>query len=254
MQRETAMAPRLWRADFLEGATIGARDGDIGRVVESYFDDQSWTVRYLVVDIGTWLPGRQVLISPCSITDVEVTNQRLVADLSREQVKHSPGIDTARPVSRQHEAVLLQYYGLPFYWMGPYRWGPSTVPAAPAGSAAVREASNAEMHLRSTPAVRGFGIHATDGDLGHVVDFLIDEDAWAIRYLIVDPRSWWPGPHVLLATDWVTEVGWRDGRVHVSVSREAVRNAPTYDTRSAIERDYETRLHEHYGRRGYWVL
>jgi hypothetical protein len=93
---------------------------------------------------------------------------------------------------------------------------------------AARQRAGRDEHLRSARAVSGYGIRATDGELGHVEDFLIDESDWAIRSLIVDPRSWWPGPHVLIGTDWIREVSWEDRTVEVDVTRETVRNAPAY--------------------------
>lgn len=249
------MASRLWRADYLESFALGASDGDMGRVDDLYFDDQSWTVRYLVVDTAGWLPGRRVLISPASIREVDSSGLRLVTGLKREQVEHSPGVDTARPVSRQHEASLLTYYGLPFYWQGPYRWGPAGSPGTIAPDARGREGTGAtegaDIHLRSVNTVRRFGIRATDGEIGHVEDFLVDEHAWAIRYLVADTRNWWPGPKVLLAVDWITDVGWEDVLVHVGVTREAVRHAPRHEP-GTVDREFEARLHAHYRRRGYW--
>jgi hypothetical protein len=153
------------------------------------------------------------------------------------------------------------YYGHPFYWVGPYRWGPvaapTTDPAAyvpPRGGAVpppeAREAD--DPHLRSTGEVAGYVIQATDGRLGHVVDFLVEEESWAIRYLIVDPRTWWPGKHVLIAAEWLSGVSWDRSQVSVDLSREQVRSAPEYDPAAAIDRDWEARLFSSYGRPPYW--
>lgn len=270
---EVAAAPMLRRFDDLKGYTLAASDGDIGSVDDLYFDDHSWTVRHLVVDTGRWLSGRKVLISPASVVRFEPTARAIVTRLTRAQVEGSPHVDTAMPVSRQHEFALSRYYGTTPYWTGPMRWGPGPYPVpigptaaglpvgvgqqphapAVAEELAARERENADPHLRSARAVAGYGIRATDGDLGHVEDFLVDEAAWAIRYLIVDPRSWWPGPHVLLSTEWITGVSWDDSVVEVDVSREAVRGAPEYDTSGAVDREWESRTHAHYRRPGYWT-
>jgi hypothetical protein len=240
---EIAAAPMLRRFTDLGRYTIGASDGDIGRVEDLYFDDLSWTVRYLVVDTGTWLASRKVLVSPAAIRGLEPTAERVDTTLSRRQVEASPAIDTAKPVSRQHETALSSHYGVSPYWTGPYRWGPHAYPYAllQAGvlppdapppyenrvgeEMAARERQSQDPHLRSAAAVTNYGIRATDGELGHVEDFLIDEQDWAIRYLVVDPRSWWPGPHVLVATDWIRGVSWEDAVVEVDVTRDAVRAA-----------------------------
>jgi PRC-barrel domain len=253
----------------LQTFTIGATDGDIGKVDDLYFEDMSWTVRYIVVDAGSWLVGRQVLISPRAILNVDPVGQRLITNLTKHQVENSPGLDTARPVSRQYETRLYDYYGYPYYWGGPYRWGisadpysPSAAPYPPGASVsrdrpavvedlAAREQGD-ESDLRSARAVSGYGIQARDGTLGHVEDYLVDDQAWAIRYLIVDPRNWWPGAHVLVSTEWITAIHWNDSTVEVDLTKEAVRGAPPYDPMAGIGRDYETLYHRHHGRQGYW--
>lgn len=265
----TAAAPMLRRLSDLRRYTIGATDGDIGQVEDVYFDDQGWTVRYFVVDTGTWLAGRKVLISPPAVTGIDAAGLRLTTDLTVQKVKGSPPVDTSRPVSRQHEIEYSGYYGYPRYWLGPYRWGAAVYPSAVLGGPAyppatptdysageqemiARERESADPHLRSAAVVTGYGIRATDGELGHVEDFLADEETWAIRYLLVDPRSWWPGPHVLVSTEWITDVSWEDSTVAVDLTREQVRNAPKYEPGAAPDRGYESRLHAHYRRPGYW--
>jgi hypothetical protein len=261
----------LRRFTRLRGATIGATDGDIGSVEDVYFDDLTWTVRYLVVDTGTWLPGRKVLLSPASLRGFEPVGDRVRAELTRQQVKDSPSIDFDEPVSRQHETALQSFYGYAPYWEGPYRWGSSLYPyplldagVLPPGPApahgdriaaelAARQRAERDEHLRSARAVTGYGIATTDGELGHVEDFLVDEQDWAVRYLVVDPRSWWPGPHVLIGTDWIRGVSWNDAVVEVDVHREAVRNAPRYEPEGTFSRDQELGLYAHHGRPGYWA-
>jgi len=264
MTDETASAPLLRRVCELFGYRIGATDGEVGNVHDVYFDDQSWTVRYFVVQTGTWLSGRKVLISPASLRRVDAGSRRLESGLTRQQVQNSPSIDTERPVSRQQEILAAEYYGYPHYWTGPYRWGPWLYPGMglPPGAVPVhdrtgeemlaRERANLDTHLRSARVVRGYGLEATDGTLGEVEDFLADERCWAIRYLEVDPRRWWPGPHVVISTEWIEDVSWNDSRVSVNVTREAVRRAPTFDASGPVPRDLERRLHEHHGRAGYW--
>lgn len=262
-------APRLRSVAELRSFTIGATDGDIGTVDDVYFDDQSWTIRYAVVDTGRWLPGRQVLIPPRAIREIDDAGKRVITSLTKGQVQTSPGIETRRPVSRQYETDLYGYYGYPFYWTGPYRWGleaypyalPLTdlvpprsepLPSAVAEELAARERESQDPHLHSARAVIGQGIQAIDGELGHVEDFLADDETLAIRYLVVDPQNWWPGEHVLISTDWITGVDENDSTVQVTVSKEAVRSAPVYDPSRSLDRDYEARYHGAHGRRGYW--
>jgi hypothetical protein len=263
-------APRLQQFEKLRECAILATDGELGHVSDLYFDDQSWTARYLVIDTGGWLSGRLVLIPPHAIGQIDVVRQVVAVNLTRQQVQDSPAAETDRPVSRQDEMNLYDYYGFPYYWTGPYRWGLAPlgygpgypVGALPAGyeprstaaeEVAAREREQADPHLRSAADVRGHRIQATDGGLGHIEDFLVEEGSLAIRYLVVDPRSWWPGKHVLVSTEWIDAVSWDAATVDVSLDKEAVRSAPEFDPVAPLERDYEMRYHRHLGRPGYWA-
>ena len=252
---EAARAPIIWRFGNMKGGTVSSADGDLGTFEDFYFDDRSWTGRHLVVDTGGWLGGRRVLVSPRAITGIAPTGLRLETNLRREQVERCPDVDMSRPVSRADDAKLAAHYGYPLYWVGSERWGAGPLPAQFLLAAEVTEASAAmddRSHLLSARDVTGFGIEATDGELGHVEDFLVDEETWAIRYLIVDPRNWWPGEHVIVGVDWLNAVH-RDRRtVSVEVTRETVRDAPVWRPDDRVDREYETRLYRHHGRSGYW--
>ncbi|HVQ76115.1 MAG TPA: PRC-barrel domain-containing protein, partial [Candidatus Binatia bacterium] len=244
----------------VRGFTIGATDGDIGRVDAFYFDDTSFTVRHLVVDTGGWLTGRKVLISPRALRAIDWDGQRITAELTKSQVEQSPDVDTDQPVSRQQDVNYHRYYGYPYYWEGPYLWGlgpyPVTIPGGEATDDERRWEWGAEErgdpHLRSSGAVIGYHIEATDGDIGHVEDFLVEDSSWAIRYMVVDTRNWWPGKKVLVSPEWIQRVDWSDSKVHVGMTREQVSTSPEYDPLGPIARDYEALLHGHYGRPSYW--
>jgi hypothetical protein len=251
----------------LKGCTIHATDGDIGEVVEFYFDDDNWTVRYLIADTGRWLPGRKVLLSPVALGKVDWDSKRLHVAMTKKQVENSPDIDTAKPVSRQHEMAYYNYYNYPYYWNGPYLWGPASYPrgvVAPSATgiaansiekelaAATEPAESGDVHLHSTKEVTGYYVEANDGDMGHVDDFIIDDENWTVRYLVVDTRNWWPGKKVLVSPEWIQHVSWSDSRVYVDLSRQTIQDSPEYAGPGSIDRDYETRLHGHYGREGYW--
>ena len=245
----------LTTASHLKGTTIAATDGEIGSVQDLYFDDHSWTVRYLMVDTGTWLPGRQVLISPRSILPV-ADEAKIPVTLTKSQVEQSPSPDMDRPVDRQYEEEYARYYGYPYYWTGPYRWGTGAYPGDAVAGAA--EAAGAiplpigDPGLRSTRDVTGYYIEATDGDIGHVDDFIVDTSEWVIRYLVIDTRNWWPGKKVLVSPEWINRVSWADSRVYVDMSKESIKSAPEYDPDRPLARDYETRLFGHHHRTAYW--
>jgi hypothetical protein len=258
----------LMSVKSLRGETIHATDGDFGSVDDFLFDDENWAIRYLVIDTGKWIPGRRVLISPASLKAQRRPNE-LITSLSKEQIKKSPDIYTDRPVSRQREAEYLDYFGYPYYWRGPALWGTTAYPFYPgdarpmgypvsgsAGSAAAprieRLPETADTHLRSAAEVTGYYIEATDGEIGHVEDFIVDDGSWIIRYMVVDTVNWWPGKKVVVAPQWITGVSWPNSRVSVNLSRERIKNAPEYDPRTMVSRDYEDRLYEYYSRPKYW--
>lgn len=245
----------------LKGLVVRATDGELGTVNGLYFDDETWAIRYFTVETGGWLGGRPVLISPISIVHADWQAKRLDVALTKKQVENGPDIDTHQPVSRQHEAAYLDYYGYSYYWGGPYVWGPSFYPAdlaiptlASTQSMADRiQKESADSHLRSTEAVAGYRLEASDGEIGHVDGFLVDDRAWAIRYLEVATRNWWPGKKVLVSPEWIVRVSWTDSKVYTGLSRETIQSAPEYDESRPVDREYENRLHSHYGRPPYWL-
>ena len=285
--------------ETLEKYEIHANDGLIGHARDFFFDDESWVVRYLVVDTGSWLSGRKVLISPISIGRVDVSKKQLLVLLDREAIKNSPDIDSDKPVSRQHEMRYLNYYGYPYYWGGNGLWGAGSFPSlrvsdiedregqiayeqqqhperleldqesdpqpghvqqhrsseecSLAGRENVAPAKTDDPHLRSCRSVLNHEIHATDGPIGHVDGFLVDDETWAIRYLIVQTGHWWSGHKVLIVPDWITAVNWFESTVNVDLSRAAIRESPHFESCAELDREQEAGLYKHYDRSGYWT-
>jgi hypothetical protein len=247
----------------LTGFAIRAKDGQAGTLEQFYFDDESWTDRYLVVNAGDWLTGRQVLVSPIAVRQLEWESKRIDVALTKKRIKDSPPIDTHKPVSRQHEAAYFGYYGYPYYWGGPMLWGVAAFPggltldqeplADPGLLRARAEKESPDSHLRSTVEVTGYHIEALDGEIGHVKDFLVDDDTWGIRYLEVDTRNWVPGKKVLLSPQWITKVGWPESKVYVDLTRTTIQDAPEWSESGTITREYENRLYDYYDRSPYWT-
>lgn len=267
----------LGRVRKMQGAKIAGEENTVGTLHDVYFDDQDWTVRYLVVDTGPWLFGRKVLISPEAIVGLDWSENRITTDLTQRQVEQSPDIDLARPVSRQQQVSLHDYYSWSYYWSAtpmsgsmsaagpvavgpiapiPSTQGPSTGADA-AVSAEMREAmgqaTDTESNLRSLREVTGYAVHATDGDIGSLVDFFADDGDWRMRYLLVDTTKWLPGKRVLVSPDWILRVSWSERAVYVNIPRNKVENCPEYDPKKAIDREQERRLYSHFGFPGYWV-
>lgn len=237
----------------LEGVKIGAKDGEIGKVDSFLFEDTSWLVRYVVVDTGGWLPGRKILIPQAILKEMPERAEVLPVPLTKEEVEQSPDIDTDRPVSREAEQALYQHYAWTPYWSGAAFAAPMSPPSPEdKKEVAVQVEEEHKPHLRSSAEVIGYRLHATDGDLGHVDDLVFEDEAWVVRYLIVDTRKWLPGKKVLLSPHWAEKISWSESKVYVEMRKEEIKKSPEYDSSKPISRDYESRLYEHYGRTRYW--
>lgn len=241
----------------LEGYTLLATDGELGRIKDFLFDDRGWTVRYLVADTGKWLPGRKVLIYPVFVDEPDTDSKRLPVGLTRKTIEESPALATRAPVSRQKERELLAYYRLQPYWIGPHLWGPHPTPVIPAPDREARaetEAPPAEEasreHLRSTHEVCGYHVAASDREIGHVQDFIADTATWTIRWIVIDTRNWLPGRKVLVSPAWADSVQWSERQLRVDLTAEQVENSPEFDPATPINIDpeYENRLYDYYGR------
>ena len=241
----------------LERYTVSTTDGDIGSVVNFLLDDERWVVRYLVVETGGFLKGRRVLISPIFFGQAEWSTRRFHLALTMDQVRNSPSIDVDKPISRQHERDYYRHYGYPYYWGALGLWGggayPNSLEAGKWSEVPGRpDEPPGDTHLRSAQEVTGYRIHGSDGEIGHVADFIVDDETWDVRYLVVDTSNWWLGKKVLVAPYWATYIFWDDKMVQVDLSRQAVRSSPEWDAVAALNRDYEAQLYDHYGSPAYW--
>jgi hypothetical protein len=235
----------LGKAKTLTGYSLQSLDGEIGTVKDFYFDDHYWTIRYLVADTGEWLVSRQVLISPHSLAGVDSDQGSIAVKLTKDQIEHSPSLNRDKPVSRQFERAYFGFYGLPVY----FGFEPDRIKA---GNSAQTRKKRGDPDLRSTHDVSGHHVEASDGEIGHVEDFLIDDETWVIRYLIVDTKDWLPGKRVLISPKWIERVSWSEKQVVVDLTREAIQQAPEYTDSPPLTRDQEIALHRHYKRPGYW--
>ena len=250
----------------LKGFAIEASDGRIGSVSDFLFDDHSWKIRWMVVDTGGWLTGRKVLVHPSAIIQPDYQLGQITVRLTKDKVKHSPGLMSDAPVSRQMENDLHSYYGWDPLWGGgnyfgggyPYGMGAAFEPSPYRGDAGLLEAerpgsthSEGDPHLRSLAEIVGYHIQATDGPVGHVENFLVEDTNWGIRYLVIDTKNWWPGQRVLMSPYAVRAMSWSGRDITLDVTRAQVKGAPVWDPAGMINRDEEQRLHGYYGWPGY---
>jgi hypothetical protein len=218
----------------LHGYKLDALDGEIGHVKGFYFDDKDWVVRYLVVDTGSWLTGRRVLISPYALGSIYHCGKLLEVKLTREKVRNSPTIETELPIARQHEQDYYRYYNWPVYWGGPGIWGLGPMPVIPFQYDRPSEpqeppARPQDSHLRTTQEVTGYTIQALDGEIGHVEDFLLDDSSWEVRFLVVTTGHWWSGKNVVIPPQSILRMSWEESKIFVNLTRTAIQNEPDYE-------------------------
>ncbi|HMB71285.1 MAG TPA: PRC-barrel domain-containing protein [bacterium] len=236
--------------DELRGYTIKATDGRIGGVHDFYFDDNTWKVRYVAVDTGDWLPGRRVLISPAGVGPPDWKKGTIPVLMSKEQIRESPSVAMDKPVSRQEEERIHEFWGWQPYWM---------VESIPAGltrhaheKAAAHDgggdADRGDSHLRSVKEVVGYHIGAVDGEIGHVEDFLVNDELWTLHWMVVDTRNWLPGRKVLVSPLWIDSVDWPSRKVKIDLTRDAIEGSPKWEPGQPMNEELEKQLYDSYGR------
>jgi hypothetical protein len=260
----------LSSVEDLKDYVVHGVDGDIGQVTDFFFDKEGWAIRYLVVDTGSWLRSRKVLISTVAIQEISPAEKKIAVAASKALVENSPDIDIARPISCQNEHQHLDYFGYPNYWGGTGLWGagiypgtmlPGFPPVRLPQRAGIRDEQHQEVRgnqidetrLCSCQAIIGYYLHASDGDIGHVNGMLVEQDTWAIRYFIVDTSNWWLGHQVLIAPKWISEVRWPDNKLMANLTRQAIKDAIPYEKDATLDREQELGLHlhdNHSGKRG----
>lgn len=219
----------------LYGSKLGASDGELGHLKDFYFDDQNWAIRYLVVDTGLWLPGRQVLLSPHSIGRLDQAVRTLRVNLTRKQIENSPSIDSHKPLSRQYEEDYYRYYGWPYYWEGSGLWGLSGFPILELPTTPVAnerepligpQLERADAHLRSAQAVNGYHLRTGDGIIGHVCDFMMDASSWAIGQLLIKTGHRLSGAEFPIPTKAVERISYDESTVFANLPKAAGPTSP----------------------------
>ncbi len=221
----------------LVGVKLDGLDDKIGHTKDFYFDDQEWVVRYVVMDTGSWLPGRKVLISRHAFSNLELTDGNLVVNLTRKHIEHSPSIESHKPVSRRFEEEYHKYYGWPGYWLGDSVCGIAGYPMIPPPitfhpfEPATTETSQHESydnHLRSMQDVIGHHIKASDGMCGHVYDFMIDPETWKIPQLVIKTGHLFLNKEVDIPSDKIEYISWDQDTVFVDLTRDAIEQRPEH--------------------------
>jgi len=249
----------LCNASTLKGYTIAASDGAIGTVTDLLFDDRNWQVRWLVVDTGNWLSGRKVLLTPMFLEQLDLNRHEFKFGLTMQQVKDSPDVATDLPVSRQIETDIYNYYGWSPYWGNglftdssgyigtDWHMTPALGSITNEKSAAGDQKSTDDPHLRSIETVTGYYIGATDGEIGHIDDFILEDAGWSIRYLVVDTKNWWFGKKVLISPRSAKAIDWANKKVNIDADRQKVKDSPVYDASTLVDAAYDDAFLTYYG-------
>lgn len=247
----------------LRGYNLIATDGMIGRVYEFYFDNYEWAIRYFVVDTGKWLPGRKVLISPVVFGQPDWKSKRIPVNLTKMRIENAPPVSKDEPVSRQKEIDINAYFGWANYWS---RFGaPDLAPVVKHPEAlriaeeeareglAGNRVHEGDPNLRSTREVINYNVRASDGEIGHIEDYIVDDKTWVVRYLVIDTRNLLPGKKVIVSPNWIEDIRWARREVRFNVARDFIENAPEFNPSEPINREYETVLYDYYGRPQEWL-
>lgn len=254
----------------LLGFTMGATDGEIGKVKDFYFDDQTWRVRYLVVETGNWLFGRKVLLSPVAIQSINWDEKVFPVNLSMDQIKHSPDIDTEKPVSQQQDAELHSHYSWPVNtgagvgFMTTGMVGGVVSPGVSFQDRIADEVRNHEndtisdrgpemekqsggdLHLRSYNAFEDFTVMATDGELGEASDFLIDSNSWNIPFLIIETGNWYSGSKVLAPTNTIESIEGEDSQIRINQGTSYFNNNPEFNESLLTDQEAQRQIFNFY--------
>lgn len=238
----------LRSASEMIGYAITASDGNPGTVSDFLFDDQTWRIRWLVADTGNWLPGRKLLLPPTALGHPDPKKLAFPVRLTMRQVEESPDILSDRPVSRQDETNTYDYYGWRPYWdNGFFMGGYGSVAVDRDRDIERSRLNDGDPHLRSVEALTGCHIHAADGDIGHIEDFLVDDVDWTIHFLVVTTTNWWPGKTVLIPPVSVAAIDWPERMVNLTVDRQRVKDSPIYDPAAIATWAYTKQFKNHYG-------
>jgi len=250
----------LNKVKTLKKYTVNCLDGEIGKIKDIYFDDQTWAIRYLIMNTGNWLTGRQVLISPYSVTKIDIEEERIDVNLTKSQIENSPLLESDKPVSMQFQSEFHGYFEYPLYTTSMHNgsnW--SVITDAPIEKDVDRfnenlvDENQGDPSLRSMNSVSGYGIQALDNTIGHVDDFFVDDDLWEIQYFEIDTKNLIPGRKVLISPNWIDYVSWNESKVFVNLNADDIKNSPEYNAESILNREYEASLYKHYNRNVYWI-
>ena len=232
---------------------LHATDGDIGHLEQFYFEDRDWKIRYFVMNIGTWLHGKKVLMSPSAIIGVDAPTKTINAAFTKQQVQESDDVGIHKPEGLEQPHDYSLYIGWPYY-LGLNALNDSDRGPVPRRAHDPKKGKTSERtmlqlndeHLRSSKVVSRYHVMAVDGEIGQIEDGIVDDQTWTIQYVVSTVRNWRSSKKVLLPTEWILWVSAAESNVYVSLSRKNIATAPAFDPEKPLTRDLEIALYNHY--------
>lgn len=241
---------------------VRGTDGICGHIQDIYFDEEKWTLRYFLLDTGGWLPGKLVLISPLAIDDIDFKNKILEVNLSKDQIDKCPNPSEHAPITRQMEENYANYYEYPHYWPGMGIWPAVGYDLAyysrfqnhghtDQETQSLKNKKIKDQHLRTANELKSYSLVAIDGKFGHLEDFIVDDETWELRYLVIDTINWWPSKVIILSPQWIEKIDWVELEIILGLDKVKIKNSPLY-TEENLDRDYEINLYDYYQEPKYW--
>jgi hypothetical protein len=215
----------LWNISTIRNYEIESSDGSIGTVSDFFCDEATWKIRWLVVDTGSFLPGKKVLLPPKTVKSLDRALGKVFVKLSRAEIEDCPPVASDEPVSRQMETRMYVHFGWDPYW----------------------DNSLDGKRAPSLYVMQGYNVQATDGPIGRLTEFLFNDEDWNIRYILVDTGNWWPGQKALVLPQSVTSIAWADREIRLSVSQEKLKSAPAYSPTMTVDGKFEEKFLTYYG-------
>lgn len=174
----------------LLGYKISAIDGEIGKVKEFYFDETSWTVRYIIVETGSLFFGRKVMISTQAIIDAQWETEHFLTNMTIQQIENSPKVDDGKQLTRGQEILLNQHYNWKSYW-----------------DASIQKiADGSNSYLVHANDLTGYQLIASDGQVGNIKDLIVAKASWKINSIVIDAFKTSPAKEILLSPKWIKEI------------------------------------------------
>ncbi|MCB0393149.1 MAG: hypothetical protein KDD25_01240 [Bdellovibrionales bacterium] len=230
----------------LTGYDINAIDGKVGSCVDFLFDDQSWTVRHLVVDTGGWIPGRKVIVPPSSINRVNWKDGELDLEFNKKKLEESPSLSKDAPVSRQYEEKYYNYMGWPPYWGLGFTMRSGFNPR---NTDIEREQSKNTIvtTTRSFKEVLGYEISNKEDTFGSVEDVIVSDANWKVTGFVVRLSKWLPSDRVIMPLSDIEEISWLGQSLNSLKTKEQIKALQKYSPHDGVNAVSEVRFYDYTG-------